>query len=286
MKIGKRAEAKIKATNPDKKNSQRSMMLIAVVAVTAVLIIWVFMMGRKAEDTVSVVMWAEPIYKNEVITESMLEEYKMLKGEFEKYAVKKSDGTKKRRIFLWDERDKLINTFAAYPLQRDTVALTSDIATSRTDNSDSVLYSFPGKNIVTLDVGEEELEAFKTFLEPGDRVNITAIFKVDGEVAQDDGFGKVEKTTVELYKEETVFKDVMIADLLNSSGDSILDLYASYNAMSVYEQAARDASDSWKEQTKPDKLLLALTPEEESSYYQYLSKKDVTFKMSLPQRSE
>ena len=79
-------------------------------------------MGRKAEDTVSVVMWAEPIYKNEVITESMLEEYKMLKGEFEKYAVEKSDGTKKRRIVLWDERDKLINTFATYPLQRDTVA--------------------------------------------------------------------------------------------------------------------------------------------------------------------
>lgn len=286
MKIGKRVDQKVRSTNPDKKNSQRSLLLAVVVAVTAVLIVWVYMMGRKAEETISVVMWAEPIYKNEVITESMLEEYQMLKGEFDKYAVEQSDGTKKRRIVLWDERDKIINTFAAYPLQRDTVALINDVAKSRTDNSDSVLYSFPGKNIVTLDAGEDQLEAFKTFLQPGDRVNVTAIFKVEETVAQDDGFGTIEKVNVEIFKEETVFKDVMIADLLNSKGDSILDLYASYNAMTVYQQSQRDASDSWKEETTPDKLLLALTPEEESSYYQYLSKDSVQFKMSLPQRSE
>lgn len=286
MKIGKRVDQKIKSTNPDKKNSQRTALLAIVLAVTAVLIVWVYAMGRKAEETVSVVMWAEPVYKNEVITESMLEEYQMLKGEFEKYAVEQSDGTKKRRIWLWDERDTLINTFAAYPLQRDTLALTSDVAKTRTDNSDSVLYSFPGKNIVTLEVGEEQLEAFKTFLQPGDRVNVTAIFKIEEDVAQDDGFGNVTKGKVEVYKEETVFKDAMVADLLNSSGDSILDMFASYNAMSVYQQAQRDASDTWKEQTTPDKLLLALTPEEESAYYQYLAKNDITFKMSLPQRSE
>ena len=126
MKIGRRAEgAKVVSTSPDKKNSQRTMLLFLTVVVTAVLMIWVYAMGRKAEDTVSVVMWAEPIYKNEVISESMLEEYQMLKGEFEKYAIEQSDGTKKRRIILWEEKDKLINSFAAYPLQKDTIALIS-----------------------------------------------------------------------------------------------------------------------------------------------------------------
>ena len=78
----------------------------------------------------------------------------------------------------------------------------------------------------------------------------------------------------------------MVADLLNDKGDSILDLFEQYNSKSVFQQAQLDASDSWQTQTEPDKLLLALTPEEESSYYQYLSKSDVTFKMSLPQRTE
>lgn len=287
MKIGRRAEgAKVVSTSPDKKNSQRTMLLLLIVVVTAVLMIWVYAMGRKAEDTVSVVMWAEPIYKNEVISESMLEEYQMLKGEFEKYAIEQSDGTKKRRIILWEEKDKLINSFAAYPLQKDTIALISDVAMSRTDNSDSVLYSFPGKNIVTLEVADGELEAFKTFLQPGDRVNITAIFKTEETVAMDDGFGGQITEKIEVFKEETVFKDVMVADLLNDKGDSILDLFEQYNSRSVYQQAQLDASDSWQTQTEPDKLLLALTPEEESSYYQYLSKSDVVFKMSLPQRTE
>lgn len=286
MKIGRKVDNKRTATNPDKKNSQRSMLLMVVVVVTVMLIIWVYSMGRKAEETVSVCMWGEAVYKNEVISESVLVEYQMLKGEFEKYAVDDSDGTKRRRIVLWDEREKLFGTFAAYPLQRDTLVLTSDIASSRTDNSDSVLYSFPGKTIVTLDVGDDQLEAFKTFLQPGDRVNITAIYKESVDIVQDDGFGGQEKVKVEVYKDEPVFTDIMIADLLNDKGESILDLYASYSQKSVYQQAQLDASDTWKQQVTPDALLLALTPEEESAYYQYLSKSDVTFRMSLPQRSE
>ena len=287
MKIGKRADgARARSTNPNKNNSKKNMMLAAIIVVTIVLIVWVYSMGRKAEETVSVVMWAESVYKNQTITESNLKEYKMLSGEFEKYAVENTDGSKKRRIVLWEEREKLLNTFAAYPLQQDTVAMISDVVSSRTDNSDTVLYSFPGKNIVPLDVGEAELQAFKTFLEPGDRINITAIFKTSEYVEQDDGYGGVTKENVETIREETVFKDIMVADLLNSQGDSVLDIYASYNEKTVYQQAALDSSESFKESVEPSSLLVALTPEEESLYYTYLSKEDVEFKVSLPQRTE
>lgn len=286
MKIGRRADVKVKSTNQDKKNSQRTMLLVIVAVVTAVLIVWVYSMGKKAEQTVSVCMWAEPVYKNEVITESMLEEYQMLSGEFEKYAVEKSDGSKQRRIVLWEEREKLYGCFAAYPLQRDTVVLISDTAKSRIDNSDSVLYSFPGKNIVSLDIGNKQLDSFKTFLQPGDRVNVTAIFSTEEDMPQDDGFGNVTNEKVQIIKQAVVFKDAMVADLLNNKGESILDLYEGYRSKTVYQQAQLDNSDTWKEQTETDTLLLALTPEEESSYYQYLTQKDVQFVMSLPQRSE
>lgn len=145
MKIGKRSEKLGRMTNPDKNQSKKNMVLIGVIAVTVLLIIWVYIMGKKAEDTVSVVMWSENIYKNQTITESQLVEYEMLKGEFEKYAVSDSNGAKSRRIVLWEERGKLLNAFAAYPLQANTVCMITDIVTSRTDNSDTVLYSYPGK---------------------------------------------------------------------------------------------------------------------------------------------
>ena len=286
MRIGKRSDGKVKSTRPDKNSSKKSMLLAIVLVITALLIVWVYTMGRKAEETVSVVMLAENVYKNEVITESVLKEYPMLKGEFEKYATVDDNGNKKRRILLWDERDMIINSFAAYPLQQDTIAMYNNFIKSRTDNSDTVLYSFPGKNIVTLDVGDTELDAFKTFLQPGDRINVTAIFKSEERVYVDDGYGSTTQENVETYREEEVLKDIMLADLLNDKGDSILDLYASYNDKTIYQQAALDASEAWQESVKPSTMLVALTPEEETLYYRYLSKSDVEFKISLPQRTE
>lgn len=282
MKIGRKTGAKSVYTKPNKNQSKKNMMLVAVVAVTVLLIIWVYAMGRKAEDTVSVVMWNTPIYKNQTITDSMMTEYKMLKGEFEKYAVTAHDGSKTRRIVLWEEKDKLINTFAAYSLQQDTIAMIKDVITSRTDNSDAVLYSFPGKNIVQLEVGSDALQSFKAYLEPGDRINITAIYTVENK-ADIDGY---ENETLETTQQQTVFKDIMLADLLNSSGNSILDIYASYNEMTQYQQASMDSSETFQDSVTPSTMLVALTPEEEALYYDYLSKDSVEFVVSMPQRTE
>mgnify|MGYP004500194619 FL=1 len=282
MKIGKRSEKAARMTNPNKNQSKKSMMLIGVIVVTVLLIMWVYVLGKKAEDTVSVVMWSENIYKNETITENQLIEYKMLKGEFEKYAIENSNNSKTRRIVLWEEREKLYNTFAAYPLQANTVAMITDVVTSRTDNSDTVLYSYPGKNILALKLGDTDLTTFKTFLQPGDRVNITAIYKAEDSLELGDG----QRETVESIRQETVFKDIMVADLLNQDGNSVLDLYASYNNMTVYQQAALDVDESWLDSVEPSTLLVALTPEEETLYYEYLSKTDIEFHMSLPQRTE
>lgn len=282
MKIGKRSEKMSRMTNPNKNQSKKNMLLVGVMAITVLLIVWVYIMGKKAEDTVSVAMWAENVYKNQTITENQLIEYKMLKGEFEKYAVSDSNGAKSRRIVLWEERDKLYNAFAAYPLQANTVCMISDIVMSRTDNSDTVLYSYPGKNILALELGDSDLTTFKTFLQPGDRVNITAIYTIKDNVELSDGGNE----QVESIRQETVFKDIMVADLLNQEGASVLDLYASYNDMTVYQQAYLDADEAWQDSVQPSTLLVALTPEEEALYYEYLSKGNIEFHMSLPQRTE
>lgn len=283
MKLKKGQRSSVK---PAKNKSKRHAAVVGVLAVTVLLIIWVMTLGRKAEETVDVVMYAEPIYKNEVIQESMLKSYPMLKGEFEKYAVVDSNGTKQRRLLLWEERGLMINKFAAYPLKQDTVAEYTDLITSRIDNSDTVLYSYPGKNIVQMEAGESELQAFKSYLQPGDRINVSAIYSEDADVYVDDGTGNMVRESVEVFREETLFTDIMVADMLNQQGDSILDIYASYNDMTVYQQAQMDASESFQDSVVPKSLLIALTPEEETQYYYYLGKNNVEFKISLPQRTE
>lgn len=278
-KMGLRA-----GTNPAKNQTKKGMLVSLIVIITCGLIFWVWQVGRKAEQTVTVVMLAQNVYKNQVITEDLLKPYDILQGEFEKYALVSTGGTSKRRLLTWEERSLIINSFAAYPLQKDTYAEYRDFVKSRTDNSDSVLYSFPGKEIVPLEIGQNELSAFKTFLKPGDRLNIQAVFSEKINTFEDDGYGNKVKTQIEVFKTETVFGDIMMADLLNGSGESILDIYAGYNEMSVWDQARLDESESFRSKTDPRTLLVAFTPEEKERYYYYISKSNISFKVSMPQR--
>ena len=290
MKIGKgrggSQNQQLNVGKPSKNQNKKNMYIIITVLITALLITWVYSMGRKAEETVQVCMTSQSIYKNQVVTESMLQPYDMLKGEFEKFSTVQSDGTKKRRVLLWEERGMIINTFAAYPLQANNYCEYRSFIKSRVDNSDSVLYSFPGKEIVPLEVNSNELQAFKTFLQPGDRVNVTALFSQKEKITEDDGFGGTTTQTVETFRTETVFKDIMIADLINSTGESILDIYADYRDKTVYQQAQLDASQTFQDSVEPKTLLVALSPDELDRYFYYLSKSQVEFRMSLPQRIE
>lgn len=294
MKIGKKYNANngnidsgvVASKKPGRNQSKKSVLMIAVIVVTALLITWVYTMGRKATDTVTVVMTSQSIYKNQQITESMLQPYDMVQAEFEKYATVSESGAVTRRILLWDEASMIIGSYAAYPLQANTLAEYRSFYKSKIDNSDSVLYSFPGKEIVSLDIATDDLQTFKTFLEPGDRITITAVYTDEETVRTADGMGGTTTEKVETYKSEKVFQDIFVADLLNTSGDSILDIYEDYNGRSVAQQAALDASTSFQDSVEPKSLLVALTPEEKDLYYYYLSKQDVTFRMSLPQRVE
>lgn len=277
MNLGKKKKEEIASglSTPAINESKRSGVIVLLIVITMALIGWVLWMGHKAQDTITVAVLAQNVYKNQVITAEMLEPYEMIKAEYEKLYEVDENGNKARRILTWDEADMVINSFAAYPLQQGTYAEYRSFIQSRVDNSDSVLYSFPGKEIVSFDIGTGDLGTFKTFLQPGDKVNIQAIFKD----SQND-------SDMEIIRTETAFTDVMIADLLNSSGESILDIYTEYKDLTVWQQANLDDSSSFKADTSPSSLLVALTPEELERYYYYVSKDGLEFRMTLPQRTE
>lgn len=291
LKLGRRnkqdSDFKPKGINQTKLNKSVNIgKLIAVIAITAGLIAWTAMTGKKAEETVQVAMLNQAMYKNQILTEDMLVPYDMLAGEYEKYGVKNDSGKLVNRLVLWDKRDKYLNSFAAYPIQRETLLDIRSLVKSRTDNTDSVLYSFPGKEIVQLDISGSDLNSFKTFIRPGDRLNIDAIYSEKATIQTLNADGSTNKQDVDVFKTEPVFSSIMIADMINDTGESVLDKYESYNQMTVVQQATLDRDETWKDSTTPKALLVALTPEEKESYYRYLSKNNISFKVSLPQRIE
>lgn len=270
---------------PAQKAGSTNLIVGIIIAITLALMVFVFIMSAKATETVQVCMLTQNVYKNQMITSSMVEPYDMIKAEFEKYAITQQNGTTKRRIVLWEEKDSLVGMYAAYSLKANTYCEYADYINSRTDNSDTVLYSYPGKEIVAFDIGSSDLNVFKTYLQTGDRINIEGIYSESTRVKISNGDGTYTNETVETYKTETVFQDIVIADMLNSSNDSILDLYAEYDSYSTYKQAQLDVDADWQASVTPSKLLVALTPEEKDRYYYYTSKSGIEFKVSLPQRA-
>ena len=285
MKIGKSKDRGMVSSKP-KKNASLSVLAIAGVAVLTIgMVVWVQSIGKKAEQTVSVVMVNQPVHKNEQITSDMLKEYAMISAEAEKYADP-SGGSYSRLIpYTEDNVSAISGMIAAYAMPQDTLLMTNMLVSDVIDNSDTVLYSYPGKNLITLTAGTGDLQAFKSFLSPGDRINITAIYSEQTNVFKTDENGERVEDIVDVFKEEDLFTDILLADILNSDGDSILDLYTYYNSLSVYDQIELSNTEDWKDQITPETLLVALTPEEETRYYQYLSKDNVEFHISLPQRT-
>lgn len=292
MKVGKKKkDSKIDvgavSRNPKLNQSKKTGSILIVLAITIGLIAWVISVGKKAESTVAVVQLKQGVYKNQVLSINDVEQYDMLQGEFEKYAIKNEDGTYSRRLVLWDEVGSILGTnpFAAYPLQGGTLLEYRSILNNRIDNSDSVLYSFPGKDIVKLNIATSDLSTFKSFLQPGDRLNVEAIYSDTISIEEDNGYGGKETVEKEIFRTETVFGSIMIADLLNSSGESVLDIYTNYNDLTITEQAILDSDSDFQKSVEPSSLLVALTPEEKERYYYYKSKSDVEFTLSLPQRA-
>ena len=258
--------------------------LVPVIAVGAGIVgavVYVSLVGRNASKSVQVAQLKSSVYKNQSITLDMLQPYDMLQAEYDKQIMStaNSDGTVEKRLVAWKDVQGYLSqgAFAAYQLPKESFLDLRTLMTSRVDNSDSVLYSFPGKEVVQLEVNGADLNAFKTFIQPGDKVNIDAIYSEDMQSGND---------RVKIYRSEPVFTGIMIADIINSSGASVLDMYAEYNAMSEVDKAALDNDATWQEQTEPSSLLVALTPDEKDSYYKFLNLDYVKFKVSLPQRAD
>lgn len=301
MKLkGKKAETKavkVKGGSKPKSNAFRKTGLTITLTVAAAFLIgMVFMLARKTQAVVYVAMSAKTLYKNEQITntEEQLIKYPMLQGEYEKYTVINDNGTETRRLIKWEEVDDLLGKYASTQIGSEKLLEFRDFAYEKVDNSNTALYSYPGKDIVKLTLGTSDLTAFKSFLSPGDKINIectyTETVSFKDTLAEQQASGSTDwlnsRETVEQLYTDPVFQNIQIADILNSSGDSVLDMQAAYNELSLFEQAELDNDSAYQKKLQPSTLLLALTPQEKEIYYKYASKTGATFRMSLPQRSE
>lgn len=287
MKIKRERNRLAGITSPGANTMRKNMTIAGLIVVTGALIIWVSWMAFLTQQKVTVAVLNRNVYKNQAITEDMFVRYDMLKTEYENLAVvDQKDGTTKKRIMLYSEVPDVVGKFAAYPLMQGDYAQYREFISAKSSNKNTVLYAYPGKEVVSFDIANDILSTYKSYLSPGDTVNIYATYSIQSSSSVDDGYGNKVSTdkSLQTVKSELAFNDIMIADMLNGSGDSVLDLYTYYNSLPAAQQSALDNDTAWKTQTTPSTLLVALSPEELERYYYYKNKR-ATFECALPQRS-
>lgn len=282
---------KVKETNLQSggiKMSQQVIVGFVLALVVVVVLIINLITSMSLRDTVDVLVFKNAVPAEGLITEDNMEKKTMLKAEYEKEGViTLSDGTQRRQIILYEDKDRLLGSTAAYASYyiRENTPVYWDALTKETTREYSYLYEMDGELIKLSFSGNE----FGQMIVPGDCVNIRVRYTEENYElpteseymdAQEDGITLNEPVTVQTM----LFNNATILDMLNANGESIYDKYAKFIALPKAEQTAALNSEEFKAATAPGQILLCVT-EEEADMYMNIKSKGATYMMTLLPRN-
>lgn len=261
-----------RSANQRKFSSQVLVFLVLGIAI-AVIIAINLATTASLRKTVDVLVFKEAVTQGNIITESNLSSRKMIAAEYLKEAEKVlSDGKKRRAIVLWEDRERIVGTYAAYYIKENTAIYWSSL-TKETTKKNSYLYKMDGE-LLKLSVSAD---VFGDMVVPGDRVNIRCLYTEttynlptveEYEAMQQ--LGLTNQTTEE--KMSMLFSGVSILDMLNSDGESIFDYYYDFINLPTSQQKAQLEDETFKKKTAPSNIMLCVTAEEADMYMRLQNK--------------
>ena len=284
------------ALNIKANNASRSKNRLIGIIIAACVVVFICIMtaisSAETKKTIPVVRIKNdsPIPANSLITEDMVEVYDMYYKEFQQYGTMKfSDGSTRSTIVRWNDKDLVLgNRYAAYYMRGGTVLFWDSTLKDQT-RKNSYLYSMSGE---LLNIQMNTTQDFGDMVVPGDTLNIRAtytdtVYNLPTELeyqlnveSMSAGLGE----GVEVTKTEALFSEVTILDMLNSSGQSIFDIYYEYIAATKAEQQALLADDGFLDSVKPQSILLECTSEE-VEHYMRMQAAGASYQMTLLPRT-
>lgn len=263
------------------KFSQTILILMVLMLFIVVVIIINAVSVNKLQQKVAIVNLKSSVAQNQMITSDNLEQAYMYAAEFKNVGtVTLSDGTERAAVVRWEERDSIIGGYAAHYLRHGTPVYW-DSLTRETTKKNSYLYKMDGE-LVKLDVSAD---VFGDMVVPGDKVNIRCIYTETSyklptveEYEAMNQLGLTMNSSEE--KQIKLFSNVAILDMLNSSGESIFDIYYDLTNMSTAQQQQMIKTDDFKSKTAPSQILLCVT-EEEADMYMRIKNKNPEYMLTL-----
>lgn len=233
----------------------RSILVTAgCIALIVLLLLILIILNNKKVATVGIVQAKEAIYVNNVITEDSIQEYQMSQIEYDS-----SDN----KYLLWEDRNNCIQKYAAVATKANGYIYVGDYnATKPTKNA--YFQNLPENDlIVTLPY---DYSIFGNLLTPGDKVKVNACFVPEveeGQVQPVYDLNGISSTTNTV----TVFEELEIIDMLNSSGNSVYDYYIDLLNMSLEERETMLRDDDFVANVSPKSLVLSVDKADEFNKY-------------------
>ena len=279
---------------PTANNSTRSRNRIIGIIIALAVIVFVCIMtaisSAENKKTIRVlrVKDGQSIAANALITDDMVEVYDMYYKEFQNYGTMKFSNGETRSTIVreTDKEDVVGKRYAAYYLRGGTVLFWDSTLKDHT-RKNSYLYSMTGE---LLNIKKNTTDDFGDMVVPGDSLNIRASY-IDTEynlpteeeykLSQENG---INISGVEIQKYDMLFDEVTILDMLNSSGNSIFDIYYEYMGMTKQQQQNALNDKNFLESVKPASILVECTAEE-VEHFMKLEGKGAEYTMTLLPRT-
>lgn len=272
-------------------NKVRFSQQVVVIFVLALVIVAVLVINSissaSLKQKVDIAVLKSSVPEGAVITKDNLEMKEMVEAEYKNtgiYTLK--SGEEKRAIVLWDDIDTIIGTYTTNYMRQGT-GIYWDELTTEAPKENSYLYNMEGE-LLKVDF---DPTTFGDMLVPGDRVNVRIAYNEENynlpsteEYLNAEASGITLDTTKE--KQEMLFNEVRIVDMLNGSGDSIYDIYYNLATMSQGQRSEYVAQDGFADKIKPSTILLNVTAEEADRYMEKTQVSSGTLMMTLLPRTD
>lgn len=276
-----------KARNRSVSKFSKTLKLSALLGVVVAVILGLnFWSSYSLKQTVEVVKLKASVPQDGRVLQDNMVKDTMLKAEYEKQGVyTMADGTKKRAIVLWEDKDRIQNAYASYYIRQGT-PLYWDSLSKETPKKYSYLYKMDGE-LLKINLDAEE---FGKMLVPGDKINVRATYSEneytlpsEKDYMLQQQLGIQPQTMV--TKNIMLFNNVVVLDILNSNGESIFDIYYRLLALPKSQQQATVSKKEFQDQVVPSHILLNVTPEEADRYMSVTNKGPKYMMTLLPRTS-
>ena len=267
--MGLKLNKDVARTKNKTKFSQQILVLVGALLIVAVVIVVNWWSSRDMRDVVEVAVFNGNVAQNAYISDAMIGKQEMTTADYKRDAiVKMSDGSERRQIVLYRDKDDIIGKYAANYIRGNT-PIYYDMVTTEFTKSNSYLYQMDGTELLKIDVDPNQ---FGNILVPGDKLNVRITYDsvTQSYLSEKDYLQLSDEEKKELGKEEQttelLFSEVTVLDMLNSSGESIFDKYYALMSLPETQQQAQFADESFQSSIQPACILIAVTPEEAERY--------------------